>query len=221
MAAFADALPGIGGFYFWDTGVVDQTKLKGSWDFDFRFTPQTALAGAGTEAVKIFDAVDKQLGVEKLDLTKLPLAVLVVVDGSVNEKAHRKCAGCDEEKVPAAPTTFEVADIKPSNPNSNQPRPVVPVPARRVNIRNSTLKQLIAYAGRLECKCRSRRGSAEILADTDRFDIVAKYAVGRKRRLPSRSIHRFDARNVACITGGWIASRLPFTAQINLSLLMY
>ena len=166
MAAFADALPGIGGFYFWDTGVVDQTKLKGAWDFDFRFTPQTELARVGTEAVKIFDAVDKQLGL-KLDLTKLPTAVLVV--DSVNEKPTENAPGVTK-KVPAAPTAFEVADIKPSDPNSNQTGTSFGR-GGRMNVRNSTLKELIASAWNVNA---DRVVGAPKFADADRFDIVAK-----------------------------------------------
>ena len=72
------------GQYFNNRLVVDQTELKGSWDFSFRFTPKVP-AGIQTtgENIPIFDAIEKQLGL-KLEMSTVPMPVIVV--DSVNQK---------------------------------------------------------------------------------------------------------------------------------------
>src|SRR5580698_5678815 len=44
--------------------VRDLTGLKGAWDFDFKTTEYYQLPAAGPDAVTIFDAVEKQLGLK-------------------------------------------------------------------------------------------------------------------------------------------------------------
>lgn len=165
MAAFAETLPDMGGYYLWDTSVVDKSGLNGAWDFSLKFTPQTALAAAGSDAVKIFDAVDKQLGL-KLELTKIALPVIAV--DSANEKPTANPPGVTE-KMPAPPTAFEVADIKPSDPNSAQTNTSFGA-GGRLNMRNATLKDLIAMAWNVN----SDRVVGPRFVDTDHFDIIAK-----------------------------------------------
>jgi uncharacterized protein (TIGR03435 family) len=75
--------------------VVDQTGLKGAWDFDFKFSPKlTGLiaraSGSDNESISLFDAIDKQLGL-KLDAVKLPMPVIVV------ESVNRKPTRCDDK----------------------------------------------------------------------------------------------------------------------------
>ena len=83
MDALADALHDMAGGYL-TRPVVNSTGLEGSWDLDIKWTPQGALAQAGSDGISIFNAVDTQLGL-KLDLQKVPRPVIVV--DSVNEKA--------------------------------------------------------------------------------------------------------------------------------------
>src|SRR5215475_4183559 len=63
MAAFADALPAIGrtDLHF-NNKVVDESGLKGAWDFDFKFSG--LIRPGGTEVVTLFDAVQKQIGLD-------------------------------------------------------------------------------------------------------------------------------------------------------------
>ena len=42
--------------------VVDSTGLKGSYDFEIKWTPRGLLQKAGADGISIFDAVDKELG---------------------------------------------------------------------------------------------------------------------------------------------------------------
>jgi hypothetical protein len=84
--------------------------LKGTYDFDLKWTSRSQLAAAGADGISVFDAVDKQLGL-KLDLQKTPLRVVVVE--SVDEKPTENEP--DIGKIlpgVALPTEFEVADVK-------------------------------------------------------------------------------------------------------------
>jgi uncharacterized protein (TIGR03435 family) len=75
MSAFAGGMLSMAGAgqYFNNKLVVDQTELKGTWDFNFRFTPKIPAGIATTgENIPIFDAVEKQLGL-KLELTTVPM----------------------------------------------------------------------------------------------------------------------------------------------------
>ena len=92
--------------------VVDQTGLEGAWDLSFQYTFRT-LPGQG-ETITLFDALEKQLGL-KLELTRVLLPVMVV--DNVNEKPTDNPPNTkDIRRVPAPPTKFEVAVVKPSTP---------------------------------------------------------------------------------------------------------
>ena len=65
MEEFAKNVHEWAGGYLTDP-VVDSTGLKGSWDFDIKWTPRQLLQKAGPDGISIFDAVDKELGL-KLD----------------------------------------------------------------------------------------------------------------------------------------------------------
>jgi hypothetical protein len=67
------------------------------------------------DRITIFEAVDKQLGL-KLEQKQIPTPVMVV--DSVNEKPSENPPGVAEAlpMVPA-PTEFEVASVKPTDPS--------------------------------------------------------------------------------------------------------
>jgi uncharacterized protein (TIGR03435 family) len=88
MADLAEALPQMAGGYFRGTPVVDQTDLKGSYDFKLDWTPAARFnavtrgdAPAGindTGSVRsVFDAVEAQLGL-KLESKKVALTTIVI-----------------------------------------------------------------------------------------------------------------------------------------------
>jgi len=61
-----------------DRPVVDRTALTGVYDFQLRWTPDTACAdGAGTDGPSIFTAVQEQLGL-KLETIRGPMEMIVV-----------------------------------------------------------------------------------------------------------------------------------------------
>ncbi len=61
MESFTHILRGFSFFHLTDA-VVDSTGLTGAWDFDLEFTEKNKLAAAGADAVTLFDAIEKQLG---------------------------------------------------------------------------------------------------------------------------------------------------------------
>ena len=115
MAAFAAGLRTMIGANLGPNTVLDATGLKGNWNFDLRYS--MAMIGPMTsenaERITIFSAVEK-LGL-KLEEKQIPTPVLVV--DSVNRSAGENPPGTAEALPPLpAPTEFEVASVKPSEP---------------------------------------------------------------------------------------------------------
>jgi uncharacterized protein (TIGR03435 family) len=156
MAQFAGQLPRIARCCQ-ATAVTDLTGLKGGWDFTLGWNDQS-----------IYEAVEKQLGL-KLEVQQIPRPVIVI--DSVNEKPG------ESQSVTAAPSRFEVADIKPSAPGSTQ-RDLRVEPGGRFVARGFTLKELIKLAW--EIQDLDVIDNDDMLvdfpkgADVTRFDIVAE-----------------------------------------------
>jgi uncharacterized protein (TIGR03435 family) len=116
MAAFASGLRSMMGSGVGPNQVLDQTGLKGNWNFDVKWSMQlnAPMAGAG-DRISIFEAVDKQLGL-KLEERQAPTPVIVV--DSVNQKPSENPPGVAEALPPIpVPTEFEVASVKPTDPS--------------------------------------------------------------------------------------------------------
>jgi uncharacterized protein (TIGR03435 family) len=93
--------------------VIDSTKLEGAFDFDLEFTPSLQVADKGNDAITIFDAVSKQLGLklEKQDVM-LPLQVIA----KINRNPTPNSPAVATDLVVAAPR-FEVASVKAADPS--------------------------------------------------------------------------------------------------------
>ena len=100
MEEFARNVHEWAGGYLTDP-VVDSTGLKGSWDFDIKWTPKRLLQKAGPDGISIFDAVDKQLGL-KLERQTAPRPVLIV--DSVNQQPTPNLPEPGKILPPPAPT---------------------------------------------------------------------------------------------------------------------
>jgi len=170
MAALADSMRSMVFANLGNNRVVDQTGLKGVWNFDFKFSLPLRLPGSeATEMVTFTDAVQKQLGLD-LVMTKVPTPVLVVEgpdDGPTPNPPGVAAA------FPPLPEEFEVADVKPTAPDFKGGKFQVQ-PSGRVEIQGATLRSLVVRAWGL-----SIIGSDQVLLgpkfmDTARFDIVAK-----------------------------------------------
>lgn len=120
--------------------VVDSTGLKGTYDFDLKWTSRNRLAAAGADGISVFDAVEKQLGL-KLDLQTAPLPVVVVE--SVDEKPTPNAPDIEKALPNAAPPTeFEVADVRMTAPEDHNQRFQIQ-PSGRVDIEGFDLKFII------------------------------------------------------------------------------
>jgi uncharacterized protein (TIGR03435 family) len=179
MEAFVTQLKGIAGGGYITNAVVDSTGLKGSWDFDYKFTNRGLLPLAGSDAVTLSDAIDKQLGL-KLEEQKLPTAVIVV--DQVNEKPADNPPDLAKKLPPPPLAEFEVADIKPSNTGAPLQSVVAggigTLPGGRVNLPGMLLplKQLVIMAWNLNSN-EDIAGAPKWL-DSARFDIIAKVPEG-------------------------------------------
>jgi uncharacterized protein (TIGR03435 family) len=173
MAEFAGRLPRLAGNYFQLTPVMDMTGLKGSWDFSLQWTRRNLLSTTGGNGISIYDAVDKQLGL-KLEVTDVQMPVVLVE--SVNEKPTENEPGVSR-RLPAIPTEFEVAAIKPSAPGAGE-RSFRIQPSGQVSIVHFTLKELIKLAWKFQdfdaIDNDEMLVGAPKWTETERFDIVAK-----------------------------------------------
>jgi uncharacterized protein (TIGR03435 family) len=95
MEAFAAGLPRMMGSQLGPNPIVEETGLKGRWNFDVRwsigmFGPMGPSQG---DRVTVFEAMEKQLGL-KLEERQVPTPVMVV--DSVNEKPSENPPGTAE-----------------------------------------------------------------------------------------------------------------------------
>jgi uncharacterized protein (TIGR03435 family) len=169
MAKFADQMNRMAaaGQFLGDNSVADQTGLTGAWDFSFKFNFRARVGMPGTEIVTLFDALDKQLGL-KLDPGKVPLPVIVV------DKANEIPTANSPEVAkafPPVPLEFEVADVKPSDPDGPPGARLQIQPGGRIDIHNLPLKFLIEQMWSIGD---DMIVNAPKFMDTDKWDIVAK-----------------------------------------------
>jgi uncharacterized protein (TIGR03435 family) len=168
MEAFVAQLRVMAGDYL-ESPVLDGTKLEGAWDFDLKWTPRAGLATAGSSGITIFDAVDSQLAL-KLESKEIP-APVVVVD-RVNRKPADNPPGIAAILPAPPPPHFEVATVKPTDPNFHDVRIQTP-PNGQVSIQGLTLSYMIQTIWFLTPEMVA---GAPKWFDTDRWDIVAKVA---------------------------------------------
>ena len=88
MAALVDNLRGWGSAYLPNT-VIDETGIKGEWNFELKWNQRNQLAAAGSEGLTILDAVEKQLGL-KLEPKPRPQQVMVIDSVNRNPTAMRR-----------------------------------------------------------------------------------------------------------------------------------
>lgn len=173
MAAFAESILNAPGAqqYFNNRLAVDQTGLKGAYDFTLRYTPKVPAGFATTgEQTSIFDAVEKQLGL-KLEMTTAPMPT-IVVDG-VNRKPTENSAEALKSFGPQ-PTEFDVASLKPSAPNAPPAQP--DIKNGRLYLPGISLQNLVMVAWDIN--------GTEFLVNApkwlndDKYDILAKAPEG-------------------------------------------
>jgi uncharacterized protein (TIGR03435 family) len=167
MEEFARNLHNWTGGYLTDP-IVDSTGLKGSWDFDIKWTPPQMLQNAGSAGISIFDAVDKQLGL-KLERQTAPRPVLIV--DSVNQKPTPNPPGLEKILPSPPPPQFDVAVITPSKADG---RLRLRINGGQMDVQGATLKFLITFAWDFSPSNDEGMVGAPKWLDADRFDILAK-----------------------------------------------
>jgi uncharacterized protein (TIGR03435 family) len=140
MEVFAQTLRGMAGAYF-TSPVVDLTGLKGSWDFELKWTARGLLARAGSDGITIFDAVDKQLGL-KLEQQSIPSPVIIV--DSANQRPSDNPSGIAQNLPLPPPAEFDVADVKLSLPDAMTQGRIQP--GGQLNLQGFPMKLLVQIA---------------------------------------------------------------------------
>jgi len=178
MEAFADGMLSMAGAgqYFNNRLVVDQTELKGAWDFTFKFTPKVP-AGLTTtgENIPFPDALEKQLGL-RVEASTVPMPVIAV--DSANRKPTPNPPDV-AQSFPPLPTEFEVAEIKPAvtTPGGGRGGGARPeIKNGRVYLPNITLKNLISVAWDINGD--DLMANAPKWMESERFDVLAKAPAG-------------------------------------------
>ena len=147
--------------------IADQTGLKGSWDFDLKWTGSGQLKAAGPDGISLFDALDRQLG---LTLRQSDAPTPVVVVDTANQTPGANAPGA--EAALRVSNQFEVASIKPSMPGAQRR---MRVQADRLTLQSYTVKDLILYAWNLDAAVADQvLAGLPKLAESSSFDVIAK-----------------------------------------------
>jgi len=164
METFGEVLQGNGGYI--NTRVVDQTGLKGNWDFDLKYSAINMVSRAGSEAITLPTALE-QLGL-KVTLGTAPAPVLVVQ--SVNEAPTANPSGAAANLPAPPPAEFDVADIKVAPPDMQTTGRLQP--NGRFDYQGVTMKTLFSLAWQINDD--ALLAGAPSWFDTTKYSIVAK-----------------------------------------------
>jgi uncharacterized protein (TIGR03435 family) len=172
MSAFVAEMGRFLGANIGPNPVADETGLKGKWNFELKFSfnlngAPMMMNGAAAERIPFADALEKELGL-RLDKREVPMPVIVV--DSVDEKPTPNPAGMTLN-LPALPTEFEVADIKPTPPDFRFGNFRIPR-GGRVEIQGMPLRNLIQQAWNIYGP--DMIVGAPKFVETDRYNIIAK-----------------------------------------------
>ncbi|MGB7265471.1 MAG: TIGR03435 family protein [Terracidiphilus sp.] len=168
MAGLAQLLRNTRGGGYLDQPVVDGTGLKGSYDFELKWTPSGGRDRAGVVSVSIFDALESQLGL-KLTLETAPRPVLLV--DSANETPTPDPPGTDKVIPPPPPPEFEVAVITPAKPGGPHQGGIG---RGRMDIHGLSLETLIQVAWDLNDSNKDAIANSPPWLGKDRWDMEAK-----------------------------------------------
>jgi uncharacterized protein (TIGR03435 family) len=162
---------------------INATNLTGSWDFDLTWTGVGNLAAAGSEGIRLFDAIDKQLGM-KMEPKDVPMPVIQIV--SVNRTPTGNPPGVTTALPPPPPAEFEVAEVRPSAPGATTPPRLGLQASGRLDAQNIPLKTFIALAWNINSD--DMIVGLPKFAETEKFDIVAKASTGSPGEAPQLDI---------------------------------
>jgi uncharacterized protein (TIGR03435 family) len=207
MEEFARNVHQWAGAYLTDP-VVDSTGLKGSWDFDIKWTPKALLQKAGPDGTSIFDAVDQQLGL-KLERQTAPRPVLIV--DSVNQKPTPNRPDLEKILPSLPPPQFDVAVIKPAKPGADFRGNVQ---GGQIDVHGAPLKFLITFAWDLNPNDEEVLVGAPKWLDSDRFDILAK-VVSDAGGSAGANAPRIDAEDLRPMLQALLVDRFKLKAHLE------
>lgn len=171
MEAFAANLRTMIGANLGANSILDETGLKGNWNFDLTYSLQM-IGPMGTDQasrISIFSAIEK-LGL-KLEQKHVPTPVMVV--DRVNRVPSPNPPGTADILPPLAyPTEFEVASLKPAESGGRRGGRFMIQPGGRLVAEGLPLRFLINRAFN-EFNNDAVAGIPGF-ADTDRYDVIAK-----------------------------------------------
>jgi uncharacterized protein (TIGR03435 family) len=175
MAAFTSNLRGMMGVSLGTNPVIDDTSLKGMWNFDLRFSFNMnggpILPNGTAERLTIQEAVEKQLGL-KLEERQVPTPVIFI-----DSVAHKPTDNSPDlamllPPIPV-PTEFDVASVKPSDTSAaNRVRRFGTQPGGKLDIQGMPMRTILSRA--FNTNNQDQIVGAPKWADSDQFDIVAK-----------------------------------------------
>jgi uncharacterized protein (TIGR03435 family) len=174
MEAFASGLRTMFGASLGPNPVIEDTGLKGRWNFDLRWSIQMfgpmGNANQG-DRITIFEAVEKQLGL-KLEERQVPTPVMIV--DSVNQKPTANPPGtADILPIAPPPTEFEVASVKPADTSGGRAMSMFrPQAGGRFTATGMPMTFLLNQAFNVNNS--DQIAGMPAWADSERFDIVAK-----------------------------------------------
>ena len=146
--------------------VVDETGLSGFFEFQYKYTPRQLLAQAGSDGITL------QAAFEKLGLMLEPkdIKVPAIVVDAVTADYTPNPADLATRLPPAPAPQFEVAVLKPSPPEAQQPRAQL-MPTGQVNISAGPLNRIIGLAWNLT---NEQYLVGPKWLETARFDVTAR-----------------------------------------------
>jgi uncharacterized protein (TIGR03435 family) len=149
--------------------VLDETGLKGAWNFDLRYSLNFfgGMPGADGDRVTLFAALEK-LGL-KLEQRTAPTEV-VVVDSAKRQPTPDPPGAAEAFPVVPVPTEFEVADIKQTAPDFRGG--MTNTRNGRYTAQGMPLRFLVQRA--FNTNNREEVVGLPAFADSERFDITAK-----------------------------------------------
>jgi len=171
--AMAEQIRQMAGGYV-DHRVVDETGLKGSYDFTLSWTARGRLRKPGDADYNPDNNISFFEAVEKLGLTLMAQthpASMVIVDRA--EKPVEN-ATSTTKSLPPAPTEFEVASIRPSKPGATEANGRF-IASGQLDLKNMPLKDMITLAYDIRD---DRLVGLPKWAESDRYDVVAKTVPG-------------------------------------------
>lgn len=176
--------------------VVDKTGINGAWDFNLTYGWRTESASGAApsrgDVITLQEAITKQLGL-RLNPGQAPAPVLVVDHA---EEVPAPNPPGTEKALPAAPSSFEVAVLKPSDPDSTATK--FEIANGGVQIRGIPLSALIHRIWGLENP--DEIAGIPDWARSARFDITAKAPVAPDPA-PVRGVRQDLDRSYAMIRG--------------------